>query len=59
MVLTIDCFMPSEVECAEALRRVRWAFGVQCVYLAVDLLLGVAGGKGFTGGTIVRIVGMV
>jgi len=25
--------------------------------VAVDLLLGVAGGKGFTGGTIVRIVG--
>jgi hypothetical protein len=25
--------------------------------VAVDLLLGVAGGKGFTGGTIARIVG--
>lgn len=32
MALTIQSFMPSDAECAEALREVRWATGLQCLY---------------------------
>lgn len=32
MALTIQSFMPSDAECAEALREVRWAAGLQCLY---------------------------
>ena len=32
MALTIRSFMPSDAECAEALREVRWATGLQCLY---------------------------
>jgi transposase-like protein len=32
--------MPSEWECAEALRRVRWASGVQCVYCGSRSVVG-------------------
>lgn len=32
MVLTIRSFMPSDAECARALREVRWASGLLCLY---------------------------
>lgn len=32
MALTIQSFMPSEAECAEALRDARWVGGLMCVY---------------------------
>lgn len=32
MALTIQSFMPSEAECAEALRDARWTGGIICVY---------------------------
>jgi len=38
--------MPSEWECAEALRRVRWASGVQCVYCGSGSVVGRGWRKG-------------
>jgi transposase-like protein len=32
MALTIQSFMPSEVECSEVLREVRWAGGLRCLH---------------------------
>ncbi|MGC9345374.1 MAG: transposase [Candidatus Bathyarchaeales archaeon] len=32
MSLNIQSFMPSEEECAQVLREVRWAGGLICVY---------------------------
>jgi len=38
--------MPSEAECAEALRRVRWASGVQCIYCGSRSVVGRGWRKG-------------
>ncbi len=56
MALTIQSFMPSDAECAGALREVRWAAGFYASTAAAGLLSGVVGGSASTSGTAARIV---
>jgi len=57
MVLTIESFMPSDEECARALREVRWAVALICLYCGSGRVARRGWRKGLYQRYIARIVG--